>query len=102
MIKAIAQYCSSIPPVFTDGVLYVMIALFGFLETQFGSDEAAKFFAPVTLWWIKLVVGSGSVSAVALKLFRSTSFADHQAKKANGDTQTWKKQEAAMPETKVI
>jgi hypothetical protein len=64
---------------YIDGVLYVCIAVFTFLQTQFGGDEAAKYITPVDLFWLKLVVGALAAGALALKLYRSTAFADNKA-----------------------
>lgn len=66
----------TIPPVIIDGGLYAAVALFMFLGSQFGTDEAAKYVSPVTLFWLRTFIGSLSATALALKLFRSTSFAD--------------------------
>lgn len=81
MIRSIAAYCATIPPVFIDGLLYALVAMFGFLQTQFGSDDAAKFISPQVLFWIKTVVGAMAAMALSIKLYRSTAFADHQAQK---------------------
>ena len=91
MLKSIANYCGSISPVFLEGTLYVLIAVFSYFQTQLGSDEAAKYISPVMLFWSKFVVGSFLACWIAIKLFRSTSFADHQAKQ-KGDSQFWQKQ----------
>lgn len=80
MIRSIAVYLTSIPPVFVDGTLYALVAMFGFLQAQFGSDDAAKYLSPVHLFWIKTVVGAMASVALAMKLYRSTSYADHQQK----------------------
>lgn len=66
-------------PMYIDGILYVAIALFTFLQTQFGGDEASKYITPVNLFWLKLVVGGLAASALALKLYRSTAFSDNKA-----------------------
>lgn len=87
MIKFILQ------PVIFDGALAASIALFAFLNSQFGSDEAAKFVAPVYLFWLRTFAGGCGAVALALKLYRSTGFAEYrQAKNGSyhtGDTQTF-------------
>jgi hypothetical protein len=81
------DFISKIPPLAIDGTLYVSASLFAFLMTQFGTDEAAKFISPTVLFWLKIFVGSVGNAALNLKMFRSTSFADYQAKKnGNGHT----------------
>ena len=79
MEKLVASIKSltKIPPVFFDGCLYIGIALFGFLATQFGTDEAYKFIEPEILFWIKTVVGAFSATLLSLKMYRSTAYADH-------------------------
>ena len=72
----------SIPAVFIDGTLYVALALLTFLTGYFGSDEAAKWISAATLFWVKGILGAASATALAIKLFRSTAFADHQAEKS--------------------
>lgn len=87
MIRYLHSYFSSIPPVFIDGLLYVWIAILTFLTTQIGSDDASKYIEAQTLFWLKTSIGTVSAAVVALKMFRSTSYADHQQeKKRTGDT----------------
>ena len=72
-------------------VLYVAIAVFGFLTSTFGGDEAKQFLSPLTLFWCKTITGCMSAGALAIKLFLSTSYADWQSKKngnGNGNGQT--------------
>jgi hypothetical protein len=85
MIRRVANYFSNIPPMFIDGSIYVILAVFGFLQTQFGSDEASKFISAELLFYLKNLVGSVSAGLLALKLFRSTSYADHKRDKENTD-----------------
>jgi hypothetical protein len=82
MIRAAASYFAAVPTVWIDGTLYVCIALLTFVNGYIGTDEAAKYIAPAALFWGKFAVGSLSASALAVKLFRSTAFADHQAEKS--------------------
>jgi hypothetical protein len=86
MIKAIQRYFAGIPPMFIDGCIYVLLAVFTFLQTQFGSDEAAKYISPQILFYVKATVGSLSAGLLALKLFRSTGYAEHVAEKKSGLT----------------
>lgn len=78
MILWTYNYLSKIPAVWLEGVLYCLIAVFGFLQTQLASEEAAKFISPQALFYAKTAVGSLAAGALAAKMFRSTSFADHK------------------------
>jgi hypothetical protein len=75
-----------IPPAYIDGFLYVSIALFGFLATAFGSDESAKYISPQALFWLRTICGASSAGLLALKMFRSTTFSEHVAKRESGNT----------------
>lgn len=86
MIKAVQNYLSSIPAVFIDGLLYVCITWFTFNQSYFGSDEAAKYIPAAVMFWLNWVIGSIIMICTAIKMFRSTGFADHQAKKQNGNS----------------
>ena len=66
-----------------DGALYSAIALFGFLQSYFTSEEAYKYVNPYTLFWLKAGVGAIGAVAGALKMFRSTTYADHRNDKKN-------------------
>ncbi len=81
MIKAFQKYLYSLPPVFIDGVLYVMIAWFMFNQSYLGGDEAAKWIEPEVKFWINWLIGSGATIFASIKMFRSTTFAEHQAQK---------------------
>lgn len=80
MLAAIQRYFTSVSPVFMDGTLYILIALFGALTATFSSDEAAKYLEAETLFWVRTVCNVNSAWLLALKMFRSTAFAEHQAK----------------------
>ncbi len=81
MIRAVANYFGSIQPVFIDGLLYALIAWFTFNQTYFGGDEAAKYITDVTKFWLNWGIGSGVVICTAIKMFRSTSYSEHQEQK---------------------
>lgn len=68
----------SLSPVCTDAILYMLIATFMFMQSYLSSDEAAKYVAPATLFWVKFYIGALGAGIGALKMFRSTTFADHQ------------------------
>lgn len=81
MLRAIQRYFQGVSPAFVDGSLYVFVGLFAYLSTQFGSEEAAKYIGARALFFTKLIVGGFGSISLSLKLFRSTTFADHQADK---------------------
>ena len=85
MIRAIVNYITKPPPIptaYLDGALYCGIAFFGALAAGFGSDEAAKYVAPAMLFWLRTACGVSSATLLALKMFRSTAFADHKNSQA--------------------
>lgn len=61
-----------------DGILYVCIAVFMFQQNFLSSDDVYKYVSPFVVFWSKFVVGTLGAAAGALKMFRSTTFADHQ------------------------
>ena len=71
---------------FIDGATYVLIAFCTAMSAAFGTDEAAKYISPVWLFWLRLIFNSFGASLLALKMYRSTGFADHKAKQ-NGNTE---------------
>lgn len=87
MIRALSQYFSGVSPVFIDGLTYVLIAFFSAVTAVLSSDDAANFLTPIVLFWSKSVCQAIGAALLALKMFRSTSFAEHvEQKKKNGDT----------------
>lgn len=90
MIRALSSYFGQVSPVFLDGLLYMLIAVFGALQGHLSLDDAAKWVNPQLLFWLKGTVLLCLTSVTAIKMFRSTSFAEHQRKK-NGDTTTFVK-----------
>lgn len=80
-IKRIINYFSTLPPVFIDGTLYVLIGLFTYLQGISASDDAAKYLSAELLFWTKVFIGALLTIWVNLKMFRSTQFAEHQAEK---------------------
>lgn len=92
------KYFSSIPPVFIDGLLYVWIAMTGFCITFFSADDATMFIRPTALFWLKGIFGCGSAGLLALKLYRSTSYAQHlQAKDEEKKEEKQQQSETAVP-----
>lgn len=68
-----------------DGTLYVSIAVFTFLQGVFGSDEAVKLMPVMLLFISKVTVGAIAAGSLALKMFRSTQFAEGKALNGNGN-----------------
>jgi hypothetical protein len=58
-----------------DGWLYAMVAIFGSITVSLGTDEAYNLFSPQTLFWSKSICGAMSAGALAVKMYRSTTFA---------------------------
>lgn len=73
-----------------DAIIYISIAVTGYLMTQWGSDEAGKFISLQSLFWLKTGTGCVSAGSLALKMFRSTTYADAKAK-ANGKENGYEK-----------
>jgi hypothetical protein len=86
MINWLSNYFRTSPQVIVDGLLYVLIAFFGAMIASFNSDEAAKWIAPWLLFWCRSVSTWISAALLALKMFRSTAFAEHVAEKKSGNT----------------
>lgn len=82
MIKRAANYFGSVPPVFTDGCLYALIAFFIFSQSYLGGDEAAKYVPPTLKFWLNYFIGGAGAFFGAVKMFRSTAYGDHVAEKA--------------------
>lgn len=75
-------------PVTIDGVLYVLIAMFGAALAAFGSDEAYKYIAPAVVFWLKTTCNVGLQGCLGLKLYRSTGYAHHLQDKAANEVAT--------------
>jgi hypothetical protein len=83
MIKAAQTYFSSIPSVFIDGCLYAVIAWLIFSQSYLGGDEAAKYVSPQLKFWLNYAIGGCGAFFGAVKMFRSTAYAEHQESKKN-------------------
>ena len=81
MIAYLHKYFSNIPPVFIDGALYSLISFFMFSQSYLSGDEAAKYIEPEHKFWLLFFVGSIAAFLVSLKMFRSTSYAEHRIEK---------------------
>lgn len=87
MIRWASNYLASVPAVFIDGLTYVLIAILAAALTMYSTDDAAKYIEPQTLWKVKGALGIVSAGLLALKMFRSTAYADHQENKRHGNTE---------------
>lgn len=84
-ITSFFRKVASVPPVFLDGATFVLIQMLTFLSASFGSDQAAKFIEAKTLWILQISIGGLASGFLALKMFRSTAYADDKRKKENGN-----------------
>ena len=71
-----------------DGAIYVAIAFCGSVAANLSSDDAAKYIDATILWWSKNSFVAVSSALLALKMYRSTQFADD--KKQQTETQQWR------------
>jgi hypothetical protein len=62
-----------------DGYLYATIAVSGSIAASLSTDEAFNLFAGPTLFWGKAIIGSLGAGALAVKMYRSTTFAQIKA-----------------------
>lgn len=67
-----------IKPVVIDGGLYVIIALCAYAETTLKGDDSYKYMAAWLVWYSKGVFGFIGAGALALKMFRDKSYANHR------------------------
>lgn len=83
MIRSIRDYIAKPPPIpdaYIDGALYFLIAVFGALLAGLTEDDAYKYIEAYTLYFLKMFSKVGLAGATAIKMYRSTGFADHKAK----------------------
>lgn len=81
MLRAVQRYFSGVKPVVIDGALYVLIAMFGTVEGIATSEEIYKYVNPYAVFFLKTATLIALSAVTALKMFRSTSYSDHQAQK---------------------
>lgn len=83
-----------IPPVFIDGGLYVGMGVTSAMIAALSLDEAAKWVAPATLFWLKCALAVLDGVFLNLKMFRSTGYAQHldEKKQREGQTEFFAKQ----------
>lgn len=83
MIKRFFQYFSGVKPVWIDGSIYVMMAVTSANAGMLSSDNAAKYISAETLFYLLWVNIALDGALLALKMFRSTAFADHKLQEKN-------------------
>ena len=82
---------SDIPGAYIDCALYLAITLFGALSEILDSEDAKGYIPTSYLFWSKSFCAVAWKVALALKLFRSTAFADHKLEvKENTETKETK------------
>lgn len=73
-------------PVHLDGLLYILIAVFGAMQLTLTSDDVYKYCNPYFVFYAKSIVGICAAAVGALKMFRSNSYADHQKEQTKNQT----------------
>lgn len=68
-----------------DAVTYVGIAVLTAFGAFLGTDDAAKYISPETLFWTKGIAHSVNGGLIALKMFRSEVFSKWKQEKQNGN-----------------
>jgi hypothetical protein len=86
MLTWIVNKYGNMKPVVIDGFLYVVIAVCGTITAIMTSDEVYKYMNPYMVFYFKATNEIFCAAATALKMYRSTSYSEHQAeKKAKND-----------------
>lgn len=88
MIRYFQRYFASIPAVFIDGSIYVLLAFIGANGAALSSDMAAKYMDAELIFYLQWINNASGASLLALKMFRSTGFAQHQEEKKKKDDDT--------------
>lgn len=73
--------------VYINACLYVAMGATGFLVVYLGTDDAAKYFDAKNLFIANMIIGCIDAMLLALKLFLSTTFAEHKESKKSLETQ---------------
>lgn len=102
MILWLIKKYSGVKPVVIDGILYVLIAMFGSLIAAFTSDESYKYCNVYFIFWTKTISEIGLAGVSALKMFRSTSYSDHLATKQLAEQSSTKTPSQTVTQTKEI
>lgn len=70
--------------IWIEGILYSCIALFGFGQAYFGSDESSKYLTGPERFWLLAMIGAGAAITGALKMYRSNTFTHFQQERGEG------------------
>lgn len=87
ILKSLYDKITSVPTVFTDGILYGFIAMFVFMQGFLSGEESYKYVNPHFLFWLKFSIGSIAAFLGAIKMFRSNSFSEYLKRKENNNGQ---------------
>lgn len=79
MLNWIVKKYGNMKPVVIDGFLYVVIAVCGTITAIMTSDEIYKYMNPYCVFYFKGLNEILCAAATALKMYRSTSYSEHQA-----------------------
>lgn len=80
-----------------DGYLYAAVAITGSITVSLGTDEAFNLFSPQTLFWSKSIVGAIGAGALAVKMYRSTTFAQIKSDETPDSTVITEKKKESVP-----
>lgn len=88
-------------PVTLDGWIYIVLAVCTAMAATFSSDEAAHYVIPLLLFVLKSITSWTAAGALALKLYRSTAFADYKTA-MNGNYQKQNEPKLKTGNTEII
>lgn len=74
--KLIKWFFGDTTPSTTDCFIYATVALLNGFAAGLGSDEAAKWISGEWLFWLRILSYTGAQTMLAIKMFRSTGYAD--------------------------
>jgi hypothetical protein len=79
--RVLLMTVAQIPPAHVTCVLYVWLAVNGFLLAQLTGPEARKFICPLAVFILGIVFGVINVGLLALKMFLDKSYAEYRQDK---------------------
>ncbi len=82
LVRFCVKYGNNITPVFIDGLLFTLLAVWTAMMGIYQSDEIYKYCSPYFVFYSKSMVSIMLAGATALKAFRSTSYSEHVKEKA--------------------
>lgn len=69
---------TSLKPCHIDGIIFCCIAFFGSMAASLSTDDAAKYIGASTLWYEKNISTAIGATCLALKMYRSTTYAKYR------------------------